>query len=99
MLVLVFNERFRLGALTDSLRGALFCLVHKKDATNLTKNWRPISLLNTDYKVASKVITERLKSVIASIVHQDETCSVPGRSVSSNLQLVRDVLDMIDKTN
>ena len=74
-------------------------LVHKKDATNLAKNWRPISLLNSDYKIASKANTIRLKSVISSFVHQDQTLSVPGRSICSNLQLFRDVLDMIDKTN
>lgn len=55
--------------------------------------------MNTDYKLASKAITLRLKKVIASIVHQDQTCSVPGRTIFSNLQLVRDVLDMINKTN
>ena len=98
-LVQVYNERFRLGILADSQREGLLRLIHKKDERNLTKNWRPISLLNTDYKLASKVITERLKSVMSSIVHQDQTCSVPGRSIFSNLQLVRDVLDMIDKTN
>lgn len=98
-LVRVFNERFRLGILTDSQREGLLRLIHKKDERNLVKNWRPISLLNTDYKLASKVITERLKGVMSSIVHQDQTCSVPGRSIFSNLQLVRDVLDMIDKTD
>ena len=36
---------------------------------------------------------------MSSIVHQDQTCGVPGRSIFSNLQLVRDTLDMIDKTN
>jgi len=35
----------------------------------------------------------------SSIVHQDQTYSVPGRSIFSNLHLVRDVLDMIDKTD
>lgn len=65
----------------------------------MVKNWGPISLLNTDYKLASKAITERLKTVMSSIVHQDQTCSVPGRSIFSNLELVRDVLDMIDKTD
>ena len=74
-------------------------LIHKKDDRNLAKNWRPISLLNTDYKLASKVITERLKTVMSSIVNRDQTCSVPGRSIFSNLQLVRIVLDMINKTN
>lgn len=98
LLVLIFNERFRLGVLTDSQRQALLRLIHKKDATNLAKNWGPISLLNSDYKIASKA-NKRLKSVISSFVHQDQTLSVPGRSVFSNLQLFRDVLDMIDKTN
>ena len=65
----------------------------------LLKFWRPISLLNTDYKLASKVITERLKRVMQSIVHKDQTCGVVGRSIFSNLQLIRDMLDMIDKTN
>ena len=59
----------------------------------------PISLLNTDYKLASKIITERLKKVMASIVHQDRTCGVLGHSIFSNLHLVHDVLDYIDKTN
>ena len=77
---------------------SLLRLIHKKDDVRLPKNWRP--LLNTDYKLASKAITERLKSVMSSsIVHQDQTYSVPGRSIFSNLHLVRDVLDMIDKTD
>ena len=73
-------------------------LVYKKDRC-CPKNWRPISLLNTDSKLASKIITERLKKVMSSIVHQDQTCGVVGCTIFSNLHLVRDALDMIDKTN
>ena len=98
-LVLVFNERFRLCVLSDSQRQGLLRLIHKKDERNLAKNWRPISLLNTDYKLASKVIIERLKLVMPSIVYQDQTCSIPGITIFSNLHLARDVLDMIDKTD
>ena len=98
-LVLVLNERYRLGVLTCSQRESLLRLLYKKDDKRLPKNWRPISLLNTDYKLASKVITERLKPVMSSIVHRDQTCGVVGRSIFSNLQLVRDTLDMIDKTD
>ena len=95
----VLSERFNLDTLTESQRGSFLRLIHKKDDVRLPKSWRPISLLNTDYKLASKAITERLKSVMSSIVHHDQTCSVPGRSIFSNLHLVRDVLDMIDKTD
>lgn len=78
LLVLLFNECFRIGSLTDSQRDASLQLNHKKDDRNLIKNWHPITLLNTDYKLASKVITERLKLVMSSIVRQDQTCGVVG---------------------
>ena len=52
-----------------------------------------------DYKLASRAITERLKPVMNSIIHRDQTCGVVGRSIFSNLQLIRDTLDMIDKTD
>ena len=99
VLTLVLNECNRRGSLTDSQRGGLLRLVFKRDDKRLAKNWRPISLLNTDYKIASKAITERLKPVMKSILHRDQTCGVVGRSIFSNLQLIRDTLDMIDKTN
>ena len=98
-LLWVLNECFRVGSLTASQREALLRLIHKRDDKRLPKNWRPISLLNADYKLASKVITDRLKRVMPSIVCPDQTCGVVGRSIFSNLFLVRDVLDMINKSN
>ena len=98
-LVLVLNKRYRLGVLTYSQRESLLRLLYKNDDRRLPKNWRPISLLNTDYKLASKAITERLKPVMSSIVHRDQTCGIVGHSIFSNLQLIRDTLDMIDKTD
>ena len=99
LLLSVLNESFHAGSLAESQYEGLLRLIHKKDDRRFPKNWRPISLLNTDYKLASKIITERLKKVMSSIVHQDQTCGVLGRTIFSNLHLVRDVLDFIDKTN
>ena len=98
-LLSVLNGAFLAGSLADSQYEGLLRLIHKKDDRRLAKNWRPISLLNTDYKLASKIITERLKKVMNSIVHSDQTCGVVGRTIFSNLALLRDALDMIDKTN
>ena len=95
----MLNESFRAGSLAMSQYEGLLRLIHKKDDRRLPKNCHPISLLNTDYKLAWKVITERLKKVMDSIVHQDQTCGVVGRTIFSNLHLVRDSLDFIDKTN
>ena len=97
-LLSVLNDCFRVGSLCASQHEALLRLIYKKDDTRLPKNWRPISLLNCDYKLASKIITDRLKQVMPSIVHSDQTCSVINRSIFSNLHLIRDTLDMINKT-
>ena len=99
LLLSVLNESFHAGSLAKSQYEGLLRLIYKKDERRLPKNWRPISLLNTDYKLASKIITERLKKVMSSIVHQDQTCGVLGRTIFSNLHLVRDVLDFIAKTD
>ena len=42
-------------------RELLIKLIPKKDAEpDLIKNWRPITLLNCDYKIAAKAIANRL---------------------------------------
>ena len=63
------------------------------------KSWRPISLLNVDNKICSKVLSLQLSKVLEFIVDPDQTCSVPGRRITSNLHVLRDVLDYIDRTN
>lgn len=57
------------------------------------RNWRPISLLNVDYKLASRVIAGRLLNVIHLVVDRDQTCGVPGRFIGENVALLHDVID------
>ena len=59
------------------------------------ENWRPISLLNVDYKIFSKVITSRLSKVPSFIIHPDQTFFIPRRSILCNVPLLRDTLDYI----
>ena len=82
------------------MKGSVTRLLYKKrgDIKDL-KNWRPISLLNVDYKIISKVTTTRLSCVLDTIVDPDQTCSVPGRSISSNFVLLCDLFDYTDLTN
>ena len=69
------------------------------DDPKCLKNWRPISLLNVDYKILSKALTTRLSRVLSSIIREDQTCSIPGRTIFDNLALFRDTLDYISVTD
>ena len=55
------------------------------------QNKRPITLLNVDYKLISKVLTNRLKKVMPDIICPFQTCGVPGRSIHENVQIMRDI--------
>ena len=99
ILVQVFNDCLQSSELCESMKTSVTRLVFKKGEIKSLKNWRPISLLNVDYKICSKALSLRLSKVLDSIVSPDQTCSIPGRSIASNLILLRDSLDYIERTN
>lgn len=99
VLVEIFNSCLENSELCESMKTSATRLVFKKGDKNNLKNWRPISLLNVDYKICSKALSCRLAKVLDVIVDPDQTCSVPGRSIASNLMLLRDSLDYINITN
>ena len=99
VLVAVFNQGLLNGELPNSMKESITRLVHKKDDKRNLKNWRPISLLNVDYKICSKAVSIRLAKVLGSIVESDQTCSIPGRTIFSNLALLRDTLAFIERKN
>ena len=92
-LVNVFNLCYRRGRLSLSQRSGAITLLYKKGDILDTANWRPITLLCADYKIAAKALANRLLSVIASVVSPDQTCGIPGRFIGENLRLLHDVVD------
>ena len=57
------------GCLSPSQRQAVITLIDKKDKDRaILKNWRPISLLNVDYKILSKALSMRLIKNLPNII-------------------------------
>ena len=80
------------GQLPTSMRMAYVRLIHKGGETHHLGNWRPVSLLNADYKVISKALAQKLHTVLAEVIHPDQTCGVPGRNIQDNLLTLRDFI-------
>ena len=79
-----------------SQRTSMITLLYKKNDRASLDNWRPISLLCCDYKLISKAIANRLKTVLHMVLAPTQTCGVPGRTVFEPLFLIRDVLFYCD---
>ena len=89
----VYKEAFGNGILPDTMRSGVVTLLDKKGKDRLDiANWRPITLLNTDYKLLTKTLSQRLKKILPSLVHSDQNGFVPGGNIFYSSHTIRDIL-------
>lgn len=60
---------------------------------NCLENWRPITLLNNDYKIFALVFANRLKEVLDTIIDESQSGFMRKRHNANNIRLVLDLLD------
>ena len=83
------NYAYTEGKFSISQRRGIVKLIPKKDAEPyFVKNWRPITLLNTDYKIAAKAIANRLQNVLSKLINSDQTGFLKGRFIGENIRLI-----------
>ena len=94
------NSLLSKGHLSISQRRGLITLIPKKNKPQqFLKNWRPISLLNCDYKIAAKAVATRMKRVLPDIINNDQTGFLKGRSISENVRLLNSVISYAEQQN
>ena len=61
------------------------------------RNWRPISLLNSDYKIYAKILANRLQPFLEKIISPQQSAYIKGRSIMNNTKTICDVIAYTDK--
>ncbi|RUA07247.1 MAG: hypothetical protein DSY43_00290 [Gammaproteobacteria bacterium] len=88
-----FNYSLQNERLSISQRQGVINLIPKKKKNPLLiENWRPISLLNTDYKIATKAIANRIEITLSYIINTNQTGYVKKRYIGENIRLISDML-------
>ena len=72
--------------------GLLFVDLRKKKIIQFLKNWRPIILLNTVYKIAFSRIAARLMTALPKLIGDDQKVFLKGRNIGENIRLLYDTL-------
>ena len=100
ILLKLFNEVEENGQLSRSMRSGVLSLIYKQkgDKRDL-KNYRPISLLQVDYKILARVMANRFKNVLCKIISICQTCCINGRDIADNIVNLRDIIDMLEDEN
>ncbi|KAG1670863.1 hypothetical protein FOA52_000365 [Chlamydomonas sp. UWO 241] len=70
------------------LDGVIRCLPKPGEAAD-PANYRPITLLNTDYRLMGKVLAARLAPLLSRSIPPEETAFLPGRLIGDNLAMLQ----------
>ena len=82
-LLRALNENFKNKAFSASQsQGVITCIPKGDKDRKLLKNWRPISLLNSSYKLASTCIANRIKPILPYIIKTQQKGFIQGRNIA-----------------
>ena len=100
ILLASLNYALQNGKLSTDQKRGIISLLPKKDKDRLyLKNWRPISLLNIDYKILTKILANRILKSLPSLIDDDQTGYLKGRYIGSNIRIIEDIIIYTRKNN
>jgi hypothetical protein len=86
------------GEMSTSQKHSIITLLPKKGKDTIhLKNWRPISLLNQDYKLTAKCIAMRIKRHLTKLIHNDQTGFIKGRYIGENINRILSIMEHTER--
>ena len=83
-----------MGEISPTQSQGIITLIPKKGKNSLLpSSYRPITLLNCDYKVISKLVNNRMKRFLKTLTHSDQSGFVKGRYIGDNICFLFDIID------
>lgn len=95
VLVPLFNDWHRQGVLPSSFRHVTVACLPKVSRPTSGLDYRPIALLNTDYKIYARVLLNRLRKHLPDLVAPTQFGFVPGRQVHDALDVFQAVQQLL----
>lgn len=80
------------GKILKEINHTFIALIPKTNSPTQTSHYKPISLCSTIYKIISKILVNRLRSLLDRLVSPFQTVFVPGRSIHDNIMLTHEIM-------
>lgn len=88
----IVQEFFNSGYLLKSWNHTFVTLIPKTDSVTKVEHYRPILLCNVSYKIISKILFERLKGTLDSIISPTQATFVPSRHITDNTIICHEIM-------
>ncbi|GAU17467.1 hypothetical protein TSUD_340100 [Trifolium subterraneum] len=86
-------EFHRNGKLTKGLNATFIALIPKVDSPQRLNDFRAISLVGSLYKILAKVLANRLRQVVGSVISESQSAFVKGRQILDGILIANEVVD------
>ena len=91
------SEFHRNGRLAKGINNTFIALIPKVDSPQSLNNFRPISLVGSMYKILAKVLANRLRSVIGSVVSESQSAFIKGRQILDGIITANEIVDEVHR--
>jgi hypothetical protein len=92
-------EFHRNGKLTKGVNSTFIALIPKVNSLQRLSDFRPISLVGCMYKVLAKVLANRLRGVLGSVISDSQSTFVKGKQILDGILIANEVVDEAKRLN
>lgn len=82
---------FRTGIMHPGINSTSISLIPKVSTPTAMKDFTPISLCSIAYKCIARIIANRMKKVMPSLINISESAFIPGRKISDNILMAQEL--------
>lgn len=97
-LLLIFNKALKEGTIPPTWREATISVIPKEGKDRLDcGSFRPICVLNVDYKLYTSILPRRVEAVFPMLIHTDQTGFISQRQTHDSIRLSLSILSHIQE--
>uniref|UniRef100_A0A803LHF9 Reverse transcriptase domain-containing protein n=1 Tax=Chenopodium quinoa TaxID=63459 RepID=A0A803LHF9_CHEQI len=89
----VFSQK----AIPDQINKTIICLIPKIFSPSLISSYRPISLVNTSYKIISKILVHRIRPHLLTLISPNQNSFLKGRGTEVNYIIASEIMHSMKK--
>ncbi|KAL0292827.1 UNVERIFIED_CONTAM: Retrovirus-related Pol polyprotein from type-2 retrotransposable element R2DM [Sesamum radiatum] len=85
------RDFFQTGRLLKQVNATLISLIPKVSNPGVVAEFRPISCCNVLYKVITKILVQRMRGILDTLISPSQNAFVPGRAIGDNILLAQEL--------